>query len=292
VLVSAAGYGSQAILARLAYAAGANVPSVLLVRFVLAAAVLWVVLVLRGRARLALSVVRNPRRLLRLLGLGLVFAVNSIAYFSALTYVRAAIASLLLYLYPGIVLVLSAILLRERPTRREIGALSLTLVGLAMTVGVPASVAIPGVGGGAAALGAVLAAGSAAGYALYIVLNKAVLAETPADLTATLTMSGAALVFLAGGVAGDGSSLALSAAALAAIAAMAVLSTVVATTLFLAGLRRLPPARAAMLATAEPVVTMALAIVTLGEVPQWSQAAGGALILLGATAVQRTARGG
>ena len=49
VLTSAAGYGTQAIFARLAYAAGANVSTVLLLRFVLSLAVLWPVLVTRTK---------------------------------------------------------------------------------------------------------------------------------------------------------------------------------------------------------------------------------------------------
>ena len=133
VLTSAAGYCSQAIFARLAYAAGANVPTVLLLRFVLSIAVLWAVLLLSGRGKLAWQVARQPKRLFGLLALGVIFAGNSIAFFTALTFLHTAVVELLLYLYPGIVLVLSAVFLRERLGPLKLAALVLAVGGSALT---------------------------------------------------------------------------------------------------------------------------------------------------------------
>src|SRR5215472_19130321 len=98
VLASAASYGSQPVLARLAYAAGASVPTVLLLRFAMAAALLWALLLAGGRAGQVAAVARRPGRLLALLGLGLVYAANAFTYFSALTAIRAGVAVLVLYL--------------------------------------------------------------------------------------------------------------------------------------------------------------------------------------------------
>ncbi|MDA8210871.1 MAG: EamA/RhaT family transporter, partial [Clostridia bacterium] len=48
VALSAAGFASMAIFAKFAYAAGANVVTVLGIRFTLAALLLWIILLITG----------------------------------------------------------------------------------------------------------------------------------------------------------------------------------------------------------------------------------------------------
>jgi drug/metabolite transporter (DMT)-like permease len=279
VLVSAAGYGTQAIFARLAYAAGVNVPTLLLLRFALSLALLWLILLLRGRWKQAALILAQPGRALKLLALGAIFAGNSTAFFTALTYLHVAVVELLLYLYPGMVLVLAAIFLRERLTTLKVVALVLALAGSALTVGPPGSIALPGVSSGQVVLALVLASSTALFYAIYIVWGTRLTAGVPADVSGAVSMTGTALVFALGGLAGVGVSLQFSAGAWPAIGAVALFSTVIATSFFLAGLERLGPARAAILATVEPAVTLVLAAVVLHDPPRWFQVVGGCLIL-------------
>jgi drug/metabolite transporter (DMT)-like permease len=290
ILTSAAGYGTQAIFARLAYAAGANVPTVLVLRFLMAIAVLWVVLLLSGRGRLAWETARQPKRLFGLLALGFIFAGNSLAFFTALTFLHIAVVELLLYLYPGVVLLLSAVFLHERLGLLKLIALVLAVGGSALTVGPPGSVALPGVSGGWVVLGLALGLSAALVYASYIVLGNRLAAGTPADVTAVVSMSGTALVFVIGALAGDGASLRLSLGGWAAIGGVALFSTVIATSFFLAGLERLGPSRAAILATVEPVVTLILATLVLHDPPRWFQIVGGGLILLAVVLAQLAPR--
>jgi drug/metabolite transporter (DMT)-like permease len=290
VLTSAAGYGTQAIFARLAYAAGANVSTVLLLRFVLSIAVLWTVLLLGGRGKRAWAAVKQPRRLLALLALGVLFSGNSIAFFTALTYLHTAVVELLLYLYPGIVLILSAIFLHERLGVTKLLALLCALAGSALTVGPLGAVALPGVSGGKVAMGLALGLSAALIYAVYIVIGNRLAAGTPADITAAVSMTGTTLVFVLGALAGDGATLRLSSAGWLAIGGVALFSTVIATSFFLAGLARLGPGRAAILATVEPAVTLALATVVLHDPPRCFQVVGGALILLAVVLAQLAPR--
>jgi len=64
-----------------------------------------------------------------------------------------------------------------------------------------------------------------------------------------------------------------------AVLAIAVVGTVVAIAFFLAGLARLGPVRASTYSTLEPVFTVALAAILLGEQVTALRALGGALIL-------------
>jgi drug/metabolite transporter (DMT)-like permease len=290
VLTSAAGYGTQAIFARLAYAAGANVATVLLLRFVLSIAVVWGVLLLSGRGQRAWAAIKQPGRLFALLALGVLFSGNSIAFFTALTYLHTAVVELLLYLYPGIVLILSAIFLRERLGVLRLLALLCALAGSALTVGPLGAVALPGVTGGKVALGLALGLSAALIYATYIVIGNRLAAGTPADITAAVSMTGTTLVFVLGALAGDGATLYLPLDGWLAIGGVALFSTVIATSFFLAGLERLGPSRAAILATVEPVVTLVLATVVLHDPPRWFQVVGGALILVAVVLAQLAPR--
>ena len=70
-----------------------------------------------------------------------------------------------------------------------------------------------------------------------------------------------------------------SAAGWAAVAGIALVSTVAAITLFFAGLARIGPTQASTLSTIEPVFTIVLAALLLGERIEMIQAIGGVLIL-------------
>ena len=75
-----------------------------------------------------------------------------------------------------------------------------------------------------------------------------------------------------------------------AIVGIALLCTVVAITLYFAGLERIGPVRASTLSTIEPLCAVVLAAILLGETLAPVQLAGGALILAGAVGIAR-ARG-
>ncbi|HET9340864.1 MAG TPA: DMT family transporter, partial [Casimicrobiaceae bacterium] len=79
-----------------------------------------------------------------------------------------------------------------------------------------------------------------------------------------------------------------TAAGWTAVAAIALVSTVAAITWFFAGLKRIGPTRASTLSTVEPVVTVALAAIVLGERIAAVQLAGGALILAAVVMLARS----
>jgi drug/metabolite transporter (DMT)-like permease len=72
----------------------------------------------------------------------------------------------------------------------------------------------------------------------------------------------------------------LTAAGWGWLACLALVSTVASISLFFAGLRRVGPTTASILATVEPLVTVLLALLVLGETLGVLQAVGGALCWL------------
>ena len=271
VLVSTLAYGTLPIIGKAAYAAGVRSEPLLAWRFVIAA--ILFALMSRGK---------GPPITLRqrfvLWGLGVVFVINALAYFTALETVPAATVALLIYTYPVIVTLLSGVAGLDPLTPRGLGGAGLAVAGCALTA----------TGEIAAGTGVLFALLSAFVYATYVVLSGHFASGVP-SLTAALHLAQASAVVCVGWALGHGG-LAVPGTftAWGAIVALAVISTVVALRAFLAGLSRVGPARASVLSSLEVVVTMALAVLVLGErlgPRQWA----GALLILGAVAFQNLA---
>lgn len=271
--LSALGFGAMAVLAKLAYGEGVGVLELLAVRFVVAASVL---------GSLARRELPRGRAAARGLALGaVVYAAEAGLFFASLTRMGAAPAELLLYAYPSLVVLGAVALRRERGSGRKVGALLLASAGVGLV--------LLGAGAGSVdPLGAALALASAAAYAGYILLADAI--RLPPRALAALVCAGAAVSFtLAGAVSGT---LALdwSPAGWALVVGIAVASTVVPLTAFLAGMDRIGPGWASILSTLEPPVTVSLAFLAFGETLGALQLAGGALVLA-AVAVLQVRRG-
>jgi drug/metabolite transporter (DMT)-like permease len=99
--------------------------------------------------------------------------------------------------------------------------------------------------------------------------------------SSTTIMISAAIVY-SGIVAVQGPSFPVTPLGWAAIVAMALISTVLAIVTFFAGLERIGPSRSSTISTLEPVVSVMLAALVLGESFNMLQVLGGGLILVAA----------
>ena len=279
-LLSAACYSVAAIFAKLAYAAGVGVGTLLAVRYAVAAVLLWVLV---ARLRLAAP----PAAVARGLALGVFASIQAALYFGALTRMDAAPTSLLLYTYPTLVAVAAVLLGRERVDRRRFAALAVASAGAALVLW--------GAGRGGAGLdrlGVGLALGSAAVYAAYLLAAETLIRRTPALHLAMLVCAGSALAFGAGGLLGGRLALGFAPRGWLAILALALVSTVLALGAGLAGVARVGPTVNGILMTAEIPLTTALAALVLGERLRPAQLAGGALVLAAVLLLQRRPRPG
>jgi drug/metabolite transporter (DMT)-like permease len=282
VVASAAAFGTMAILARIAYASGTDTPTLLALRFAIAAAAMLLVALVR-RTALPTGSTLGSVVLLGAVGYG----GQAFSFFTALTLIPAGIVALLLYLHPALVAFLSAGLLHERLTTPKRVALGVALAGTVLTVapalGGPASA---DTGAGVAA-GIAFAVAAAVFYSFYIIAAAWLGRRVAAESMSTVVIAGAAAVFIAAALA-RGPAWPQSAGGWLAVLAIALVSTVGAITLYFAGLERVGPTRAATLSTLEPVVTVTLAAVVLGETIAPVQVAGGALILAAVVLIARS----
>ena len=271
-LASGAAFGAMAIFGKLSYEEGATVGTLLALRFVMAAAVFWLLVAASGAAR----AVRGLRR--RDLGTGLAlgacgYALQAGFYFVALERIDASLLSLVLYTFPAIVAVAAVLIGRERMTGRRLAALTLSFGGLALVVA--------GAGAGALdAAGVALGMAAAVTYSTYILVSDRVVGRLDPRLLSAIVCSGAAVTLTAGSaLLGQLRPGELTAAGWGWLACLALISTVAAVSLFFAGLKRVGPTAASILATVEPLVTVVLAFLVFGEALGAVQLLGGALVL-------------
>ncbi len=272
VLFSAAGFGAMAIFGKVAFASGASTITVLFLRFFIAG------IIMVG----LMTVLRSPwprgRDLYILIAMGaLGYAGQSFCFFTALHYATAGLTGLLLYLHPSLVIIGSAMLGRRKLTLVKILLAAGSLFGLLLTV----SDGLVGT-----AKGIAFGTGAALVYTVYILVGESVTARTGAIGAACVVMLSACSVFGAV-MMFDGPCLPKQIDGWLAVAAIGIISTVMPVVFFFAGMRRLGAGDAATLSTFEPVVTLLLAYLLLGETLAPMQAFGAALVIVAVVILTR-----
>ena len=251
-----------------------------------ASAMLVLLLVLRGaagRRPLALRDVPPRQRAFALAG-GVANLVLNLAMFIAFLRIDIGLALLVFYSYPGAVAVASVLWFGDRLDVMRWSALGISILGLVLTLaGAGGLGALDALGIGLSFLGALT-------QAFYVLAARHGFGGIPPVEAAATTMSIAAIGYVliavvTGQLASLGTPLASDAALLPVLAA-GLIGAAIPTLCFITGIRLLGAPRAAILATLEPVVGVALAAWLLNEQPQPIQLVGGALILVAAIVLQ------
>lgn len=263
VLLSTVGFGSMAMFAKIAYASGITPTMLLALRFALAAAILAPVVWLK-RTPL-------PRgRVLAGFGLmGALYTAQSQCYFTALMHASSGLVALLLYVYPVLVTILAMLFGWEKLNRRTFVLLAIAVGGLAITLGGNLE---------GEPLGVLLGLLAAGVYAVYILIGGRLTLGTD-PLAATLIVLMAAALGNGTLALASGAALPSGTSTWLAILAIALFSTVIAIAAFLAGVKHVGPARASIISTMEPVITIGLGVALLGESVSAGQLVGGAMVL-------------
>ena len=218
---------------------------------------------------------------LRLIWLGCIgYYLSSLLDFMGLRYITASLERLVLFLYPTIVVLLSALLLGKPVTRRAMAALVLSYAGIALVfwhdLRFSGNAAATLTGGGLVFAAALL-------YALYLVQAGGVIARLGSTRFISWAMLASTVFVVA--------QLFLLTRPLAALAvprsihaisvAMAIFSTVLPTWLIAESIRRMGANTASLVGSLGPVFTIGLGAIILGEPVHAIQLAGAALVLGG-----------
>src|ERR1044071_813754 len=225
IALSAASFGTLAIFGRFLYADGLDSFTILFLRFGLAALLMLVIVLVRKEP------FPRGKILLQLIGMGaLGYVGQSFSYLTAIKFASAGVVALLLYLYPTFVFILSVIAFREKVTWIKIAAISLALIGTALTVD-PA---------GGQLIGILLAIAAALIYSVYIIVGTNVMKHVSAVQSSLIIFASAGTVY---GLlmAFNGVHLPSTNLGWVNIAGIVLVATVIPVVTFLAGLERIGP---------------------------------------------------
>lgn len=167
--VAAASYGLNPLFTLPLYGAGMGVDSVLFYRYLLAAAMLGALMLVRRQ-----SFAVRRRDLVPLAVMGLLFSFSSLFLFESYNHMDAGIASTILFLYPVLVAVIMAVGFHEKVSRITMLSILLAFTGIAMLY--------KGGGEPLSFLGVALVFLSSLCYAVYIVgVNRSSLRGLPTE---------------------------------------------------------------------------------------------------------------
>jgi drug/metabolite transporter (DMT)-like permease len=269
IMISATGSATLSIFTKYAFAAGANITTIVSVRFLLAA--LFLLLVLKSRH---ISPFINFKRMVQLCLMGAVgYGGMSILFANSLHYLPASLTGMLLYSYPAMVTLLSFLVGDEQFSTEKIIALFTCLAGLSLVLGVSSA--------DAPLIGILSILSSAVIYSVYIVISNRILKSVnPLTATTYICASTGIVAFLYGLL--DNSLIwQLPTQGWLAILGITIFPTLIGILFFFSGMDLIGPANASILCTLEPLVTVLLSIALLGETINYSQISGGLLIISG-----------
>jgi drug/metabolite transporter (DMT)-like permease len=278
-LLAAVGFSAKAVLVKLAYLDGVDAVTLLALRmafsvpFFLAVAV-WI------RRQHAEPIAVRDRVLVVVLGL-VGYYLSSLLDFLGLQYISAGLERLILFLYPTMTVVLSALLYRHGVGRKTVGAMALCYSGIVL-------VFLHDLGSmrGNLLMGAGFVFASTLSYSVYLVGAGHAIARMGALRFTAYAMIVASAASLAQFAATRGrEALHAPAHAYALAVAMALFSTVMPVFLLSLAIRRIGAGTASLIGSVGPVSTIYLAYAFLGEDVSLLQLAGSALVLGGVLVV-------
>ncbi len=269
MIVSASVFGTLGPFVRRIEVASAELA---LYRAVLAAVFLLLFFLVR-RKRLRLREIRKSLWLLLLLS-GAAMGFNSMLLFESYKYTSISLATLSYYLAPVIVTALCPLLFHEKMTRTQVLCFLMSTLGVALIIG---SGGLQG--GGSDLRGIVCALGAAVFYAAVILLNKYIHGVT--GLERTFVQLLAAILVLAPyvGLTSGFHPEVLSATGWVNLLIVGFVHTGVTYCIYFSAIRTLPGQESSLLSYLDPIVSVLISVLLLGEPLAPIQIAGMVLFL-------------
>ncbi|MDA3937153.1 MAG: DMT family transporter [Actinomycetota bacterium] len=281
VLISAACFGTLAIITSLAYRAGAEPMPLLVWRFAVAALALAGYLAITNPGALRVSASDLARYVVvSVFGYG----AASMCFFHALKFADASVVAVLLYTYPAMVVVVERVINGERLTRGKLTGVVATFAGTVLVLGLFS-------GTGVSAIGILLGLGAAVGYTVFtILLHRWLPGRSRIAMMMYLFATNSvfmAVIALVSGV--NLSPVSWSVEAWVYVLALVAVPTVAAVVLYMRGISSLGAGQASIVSTSEPVFTIFLASLFLGERLTVVQLIGAVLVIVGVLIAERSA---
>jgi drug/metabolite transporter (DMT)-like permease len=280
VFISAAGFSIKAIFAKKAYEVGADPVTLLFIRMLFAAPLFLLLAYWNATHNNEKSL--SKTEIFSLMGLGILgYYLSSLMDFIGLSYISASLERIILFSYPTIVVILTALFFRSSLDRKDYLALLITYLGIFIVFSeeLKQSVLVPTE---ALITGGTLVFGSACTYAMYLIGSGFIIPRIGAArftaysmLIATLTMMLHYLI--AKGITFPSYDNPIIWYGLA----MAIFSTFMPAYFLSKGIKLIGSERSSVISTIGPVSTIVLANIVLGETMTWIQVGGTLIVIAG-----------
>ena len=278
VLIATIGFSGKAVIVKLAYQYPVDVMTLLALRMICSLPFFIAMAMWTGLSGGGAKMVRNDW--LAIIGLGFIgYYLGSYLDFAGLQYISAGLGRLILYLYPTLVLILSALFLGQAIRTRHMLSLALSYGGIVLVF-----YEQMGIGGDhhALLLGGGLVFAGAVTYAIYLLAGSRVVFKLGSmRFTAYTSIAACAFVIAHFTVTHGPSALAVPHPVYWLAFVMAVFSTVLPLWLMAEALRRIGANQAALVACIGPISTFVLANIFLDEPISAAQLFGASLVLAG-----------
>ncbi len=275
VVISSLAFGTLGLWAKWGYAFGFTPLSLLVVRFGVASLCLWLAVVAKHRD-LAWPGIK-PALALALQG-GLGYALTAGCFFLSLQHLPAGLASMLFYLHPVITSSLTPVLFAEQPEKEQKLSLGAAVLGSILLAGGALT-------GNVSWIGVMFALFAAVAYSGFTLAGQ-MTSKSASPLVATTYTSTACFLALTLWTRPSMAWLATLTPQMWLIGlGVALVATVLAILLYLAGIQQIGASRTAVISALEPATGVLLSVLLLGEMLSIGQIMGiicilGAVLLL------------
>lgn len=268
-LLSSTAFGIMPILARVAYANGSNPTTVLIFRFLISSLILFMYLKFKH-----ISVALRRNQILLLLIIGITgYTITTETLFASYNYLGAGLATTLHFIYPVVVCLVGFIFLKNKISNKKI--ISLLLAGL----GVYSLVAFKN--NTINILGISLALFSGIAYGLtMIALNIKPIKNLDNKVITMYLCFGSALGMFLYGTFSHSIILDLNFRAVICYLGISIISTIASIILLLKAIKIIGVSSSSILGTFEPIVSILLGALLLGEKLSFAILIGSSLILI------------
>lgn len=274
-VIGTALFSLKSIFIKFLYMEGLNTDSVLMLRMAIALPIYLVILfwLLKNGANQAY---RNHLPMIIFLGF-IGYFLSSWLDLKGLEYISAQLERLTLFTYPILVALLGALFFKTPLTKKIIGALVMTYLGLWLVFVKELEYT-----GSDTGLGTLLVFLAALSFSLYVLFGKKIISQVGSQVFTSLAMSISSIfVLLYFAVFRDFSALAVTNEAWFWLFMLAIFSTVIPSFMIAEAIHKIGPAQTGIIGSLGPVMTMGLAIWLLHEPFTLYHLTGLVLVVLG-----------
>ena len=257
------------IFVKLVYKSGANPINTLVLRFLFSAFILLIYIRIKN---INLYINKNQMKIILFMSI-CGYSITSILIFFSYKFIDVGIAGMIIHSYPLIVMILSIIFLKEKFRLKKLLCSMLTFIGIVLMIGVKEKSSVN-------LIGVILAILAAISYAIYCIeadnkyikyLNEYVVTFYVICVTT--------IIGLVTGLLTNSFKKPIGWMGIVLIIFIALFSTVISLIFFIKGVKIIGPINASILSALEPVTSLVLGVIVLGEKLSLNVVLGGLLII-------------